>query len=207
MKGNQQLLNRITNNLLINAVNLDVPGLFYGKMGVVLYFAHLARFTGKSSYEDYAGELLEFAYQEVYNCLPVDFSSGLCGIAWGIHYLLQKGFMEGDADDILSEIDAKIMERDLRRITDLTVETGLAGIGYYIKARVNSCLQKNLALPFDGEYLTGWNEVEYKVQMQLEVHPLDYILGKERPIGDSITEWQLGLVNGSAGVGLKMIYT
>ena len=42
-----------------------------------------------------------------------------------IEYLKTEGFIEADTNDILSEVDKQIMERDVRRITDYTLETGL----------------------------------------------------------------------------------
>ena len=37
----------------------------------------------------------------------------------------RQGFIEGETDEILYEIDMRIMERDLRRISDISFETGL----------------------------------------------------------------------------------
>lgn len=206
MKNNHVSLNRITNRLLLNAVFLDKPGLLYGKMGVVLYFAHLARFTGEGLYNAYACELIESIYKEVHISLPIDFSTGLCGIAWGLHHLLQEGFMEGSVNDVLLDVDAKIMERDLWRVTDLSVETGLAGMGYYIEDRVKGCSRADYPLPFDKDYLAAWDAVAHKVADSLTISPLDYILSREAPTAEKMTEWPLGLSCGAAGVGLKLIY-
>jgi len=113
------LLERIARHLMMHASFLPNIGLYHGKMGIVLFFAHYARYTGNPLYEEYAGELMNEVYEGYHPNLPANFEYGLCGIGWGIEYLLQNGFMEGDADEILAEIDAHVMERDLRRITDL----------------------------------------------------------------------------------------
>lgn len=126
------LLRRIANHLILHSIDIEDIGLFHGKMGVVLFFAHYARYTDSAIYDDFAGELLEEICENIPETLPINLETGLCGIGWGIEYLIQNGFMEGDSNEILTEIDKKVMERDLRRIKDLSLETGLMGISSYI---------------------------------------------------------------------------
>lgn len=46
--------------------------------------------------------------------------------------ILEKhGFIEGNTDEILEEVDWKVMEREVRRISDDNLETGLVGIAVY----------------------------------------------------------------------------
>ena len=47
-------------------------------------FSIIARYTGRVLYEDFAGEMLEEVIQELHSDLPIRFSDGLCGIAWGL---------------------------------------------------------------------------------------------------------------------------
>lgn len=68
---------------------------------------------------------------------PVTMDKGLCGIAWGLCTLLENDFLEGDADEILTDMDHEIMERDPRQITDLSFNTGLEGIWNYVQTRVS----------------------------------------------------------------------
>lgn len=136
-KEDDILLERIANHLIIQTSVMDDIGLYYGKMGIVLFFAHYARYTGCSVYEDFADELLGEVIENISDELPINMRTGLCGIGWGIEYLIQNHFMEGDSDEILGELDEKIMERDLRRIKDLSFDTGLEGISCYIRMRLS----------------------------------------------------------------------
>ena len=86
--------------------------------------------------------------------LPVDFAHGLCGIGWGIEFLKYRGFIEDDTDEILSEIDSVIMERDVRRINDASLETGLLGIHAYVASRVNTTRINHDFNPFDATYVS-----------------------------------------------------
>ena len=99
------LLRRIANHLILHSIDIEDIGLFHGKMGVVLFFAHYARYTDQAIYDDFAGELLEEISENIPETLPINLETGLCGIGWGIEYLIQNGFMEGDSNEILAGID------------------------------------------------------------------------------------------------------
>ena len=51
---------------------------------------------------------------------------------------MQKGFVECDSNDILTELDNKIMERDLRRVKDYSFDTGIEGLAWYVLIRLLS---------------------------------------------------------------------
>ena len=93
------LLRRIANHLILHSIDIEDIGLFHGKMGVVLFFAHYARYTDSAIYDDFAGELLEEICENIPETLPINLETGLCGIGWGIEYLIQNGFMEGDSNE------------------------------------------------------------------------------------------------------------
>ena len=87
-----------------------------------------ARYTGKSYFRAYAEELLDEVFDMVHENVPIDFVNGLCGIGWGIEYLLCHSLMDGDADEVLEDIDKKIVERDPLYVRDLSLHTGVQGI-------------------------------------------------------------------------------
>lgn len=132
--------------------------LFNGKTGIAVFFFLYARYTGNNRYSDFAGELLDDVCNHLYTGLPVTFADGLCGIGWGIEFLKKQCFIEGDTDEILAEVDKAIMERDVRRISDLSVETGMKGILFYVKSRFDSSSEKNRTL-FDLNYLNDLDGV------------------------------------------------
>jgi hypothetical protein len=109
--------------------------------------------------------------------------------------------MEGNSDGMLSEIDRKIMERDIRRITDQSFRTGLAGISCYIQKRLVSPCRSSREKPFDGLYLTDWEAV---VSASAELWDDSRILSSTldmTPEGDDFLSWEKGY----AGYGLKRI--
>jgi hypothetical protein len=206
MSSNEHsLLPRIARHLMLHASFIPDTGLYHGKMGIVLFFAHCGRYSGNSLYGDFAGELLEDIYEDIRAGTPADFENGLCGIGWGIEYLLQNGFMEGDSDEVLSEIDGKIMERDIRRFADQSFRTGLAGISCYIQKRLSSPCRSSREKPFDGMYLADWETAASAfVETWDDSRVLASILDTA-PEGDDLLSWKLGLEKGCAGYGLKRI--
>jgi len=197
-------IERIARHLIMHASFLPNIGLYHGKMGIVLFFAHYARYTGNSLYEDFAGDLLDEVYEGIHPATSDDFESGLCGIGWGIEYLIQNGFLEGDADVTLAEVDARMMERDLRRTTNYSMRTGLEGISCYITKRLHNPLRQTVKLPFDETYLNEWENVASSISIPDDKAVLNVIINT-LPEGDDITSWNLGLENGCAGVGLKIM--
>ena len=140
--------------LTINGSYLNDLGLFHGKMGIVLFFSELAHASQNSAYEDLAGNLLGEIYEEIHYDLPINLENGLCGIGLGMEYLVQHGLMEGNTDEILSDIDQKVMEINPLRMKDFSFRRGLAGIAYYVLARLNASRQSD-TLPFDEDYLNA----------------------------------------------------
>ena len=149
--------------LIINSSFVADLGLFHGRMGIVLFFAHYGRAVQDKCYEDFAGDLLDEIYEEIHWDMPVNLENGLCGIGWGIEYLVQQGFMKGNTDEILADIDRKVMELDPLRMTDLSFRRGLAGIAFYVIARLNAYREIDI-LPFDDAYLHALQQALQKAQ-------------------------------------------
>ena len=134
-------LDRIANHLIMNSSFEKDLGLYHGKMGIVIFFAHYAKYTKKEIYNDFASRFLEEIYTDIHNDTPINMQNGLCGIGWSIEYLLQKNLLEGDSNEILSDIDKKIMERDPLRMNDASFEFGLNGILYAARSQMSSIIE------------------------------------------------------------------
>lgn len=201
---NNIVLQRIANHLILHSSPLDDVGLFHGKMGIILFFVHYARYTENTLYDDFACELLEEVCENISENLPVNLESGLCGIGWGIEYLIRNKFLDGDANEMLKEIDRKIMERDLRRIEDTSLATGLQGISDYIYERIRSAHENADCMPFDSQYLKEWKACSSSLETGSGETVLSSILANQ-PATENSLVCALGLQNGCAGYGLKML--
>lgn len=225
--NNNEYLYRIARHLIVNSSYTDKLGLYDGKMGIVIFFAHFAQYIQKKIYNDYAGKLLDEVYAEIHTETPINFRNGLCGIGWGMEYLLQNNFLEGNSNDVLAGIDEKIMERDPLRICDNSFETGAAGILFYIVTRLLSTRKEKNDIPFIPSYLDSWNKVALaESQKQTDLghfsnlflqwknnEEVKFTVNKLIPnmLLSSTTRDEeymylpFGLKNGCAGIGLKNI--
>lgn len=203
---NNEDLQRIVNHLILNASFIDDLGLYYGKMGVAISLYHYGRYANESMYELLGEKLIEDIFENIHENIPVTMDKGLCGIAWGICFLLENNFLEGNIDEILCDIDNKIMERDPFRMTDLSYSTGLEGIWSYVQTRISFAKKTQSDIPFDEIYR---NELVNRVRtarLPLKVYsPLDVIRTANIDSSINILRVSLGLDNGCAGVLLKHI--
>lgn len=212
--------------LVINSSFVSNIGLFHGKMGLVLFFSFYARYLNDDQYNRFAYDLLDEIYEDIHENVLLNFENGLCGIGWAIEYLVQNGYMEGDTDEILEDIDKRIMEYDVCRISDLSFRSGLAGIVYYVCARL-STFRKNNTLPFDSAFLENLKRVLLNTQFSEvdEVPPcltktyLNALKGirpeklelpvllqlSDSQIPDNLRLVPLGLKDGLSGILLQLI--
>lgn len=218
------LTERILPYLLANYNYASGQGLMHGKMGGVLFFFLYARHTGYSIYEDYAEILMEDIYHTMHQDVSLDFETGLCGIGWCIEYMIHHKLIDGDTDEILLEVDRKIMSLDPLRMTDLSMKTGLGGVLLYVNARIRSYERK---LPFDQRYLKELemkintfvpednllkeNVVEFRkimsgsINYQASLALPGFLFGTLPVAIEKVSDYPLGIHNGLTGVILKSI--
>lgn len=143
-------LRKITDYLLLKSSYLKDIGLFHGKMGIAVALYAYANRYHDNLIEEYAWDLFQQVYEGIHVDMSIGLENGLVGIGYGTTLLCEQGWVECDLNAILSDIDAKIMERDPRRITDFSVRSGAGGILLYLTLR-----QKvgGPLLTFDRQYL------------------------------------------------------
>jgi lantibiotic modifying enzyme len=226
MKTQEETLPRIARYLILHGSFSHNMGLLNGKTGIAIFFYHYARYAKRKIYGNFADELIDEIYSEIHRDLSYNFKDGLCGIAWGIDYLIKNNFVEADADEILEDLDKQITERDVRRITDYSLETGLKGIAYYVIGRKQNRKNENVYITM--EYIMDLaktlakNKEEEETCLLINVlekiirketivefyNPVCSILGKIRYDRKSLFEKPrlLGIAdNGYAGIGLQLM--
>ena len=120
-------------------------------------------------YEEEADELIDKIYHELAtNNHSFGFEKGLAGVAWGIHFLYDNGFLEGDLDEVLSDIDDLIFQclSFMEDIESIGLKE-LVGFGIYLVQRVrwmqNNPDNINLVL-FRNLLITIINSIYLKVE-------------------------------------------
>jgi len=130
---------QITQAIKQNGLTGVNHGLMHGNTGLCIYFYLLARKTSNRDYEKYADELLDKAFANLSTSAPADFENGLAGIGWGIEYLQQNAFVEGNTDEILEEVDNKVfkvLNEDYHNSFELG--NGLSGYLFYLINRLKT---------------------------------------------------------------------
>ena len=83
---------RIINHLVMASSFTPNIGLYHGKTGIVIALCHYARFTGKTIYDDFAGELLDEVCSSIHAGMSADLENGLAHFdmnAMGGHFMVQ----------------------------------------------------------------------------------------------------------------------
>lgn len=166
---------KMLNHLILHAN--DIPsaiGLLDGKIGIALVLAHYARCRNKKNIERAADFLVESVMNQLTTTVSIDFAKGLSGIGWGIEHLIQNNYMKGCGADILQNLDERIMQFDVTRIKDWSLEKGLLGILHYVLYHLQGA-NRSKSVVFDESYLASWqsllanNEILYN-QLQKGLH-------------------------------------
>lgn len=211
-KLNQQedILNRLVLHSLDNPNNL---GLFHGQTGYMLVLAEYAQKYNNRYVEAIADVLCERIIQNAGKTRNISFANGLSGICWGIELLVQKGILDGTADECCSDVDSEIIKTDISRLNDFSLETGLGGLWQYVWARIQGNYVANLKSPFDDTYLEKWIDVLAKASTHFppnsEKQLLTYLNGELNTTCLSLRQFvqdspitpdkDLSLVNGLSG--------
>lgn len=130
-------LKNIVNYLLLKSHYWVIPGLYHGKMGIIFALYCYAEKHRDECIKDYAFELLQEIYKGLHTFLPIGMEHGLTGIATGITTLWEKNLLEGDLNDVLYDIDEKIMSYDPRRFKDFSFRNGALGVWNYVQERMS----------------------------------------------------------------------
>lgn len=187
MSADEFLLKQIFNHCLFYGSFTPDLGLYNGKMGMVVFFFHYARYTGNTLYEDFAEEFLNEILDSLHIETPINFKRGLSGIGWGILYLIKQRFIETDIQETFKEIDDKIMEYNLLNMKDQSLETGATGIATYVYSRLSVSTKGEL--PFTEEYIQSLYKVYPTIPSEHEI--LKSIIDQETEI-DTLS-WKVGL--------------
>ena len=205
----------ISNILLINGGFLDSPGLYTGEMGLVLFFFRYAYFSKNELYKEYGFVLIEKIQNKIYQETPIDYKQGLTGIGSAIEYLVQKGYIDANTDEILEDFDARIFS--IQDLPHTPIET-MTSIGYYanwrmsgnsrkkdiirqtILSQVERILHNHSIIPtrhllYDKNHQDG-------VRTKTYCHFLELITNND-PF--DINRLDLGFENGLAGLGMTLL--
>lgn len=123
---------------LLNIDKEKATGLLVGNAGVSLLY-QVYRKTGQTEFEETADIMLNNILEKQTMLSSTNFRDGLAGIGWGIEFLLQNNFYEGDPEEILEDVDNVIFKSIYEaRLPLLGVNEGLCGYLLYLNSRIRN---------------------------------------------------------------------
>lgn len=171
-----QHLQQIADILLINGTMLENSGLWYGKMGVAVFFFHYAQYAGNELFEDYAVEIIRAIQADIHRDSITDYDRGLAGIGAGIGYLSQSGFLAIDTDEVLEDFDNRIRQDIMYQPQENnSLGNGLCGLCQYFLYRVKS-------LP------AGADELRSLTNHKAIIHVVNILENEENPQADDLPD-------------------
>jgi hypothetical protein len=125
--------------LLIDYTHLNLPqkkiGIFNGKGAAILLFASLKHAYSKQT----SLNLLEETLAEISTQVPVNFGSGLSGLACTIDHLASCGYILQDVSELLRETEKRILDSFTKaELNDISINSGISGIGLFFLKRLTS---------------------------------------------------------------------
>lgn len=132
-----------------------------GKMGKVLSLYRMYSETDDIEWEKQAEELLEEVLSQCSNIISLSYRSGLLGVGTGVEWLFQQGFLCGNRDIILEDIDILAMTAIIKRqIPNVDKIDGLIGLVSYFFYRLHYRKEEEtlivLTLKEHTLYLIDW---------------------------------------------------
>jgi len=99
------ILQKTANILFVNAQQINKTEVLGGITGITIFFYNYSRFSKIENYNSFADYLLDILIE---NLDKMDLLE-LINFSWGIEYLIINNFVEGDSNEILEEIDERIV--------------------------------------------------------------------------------------------------
>lgn len=135
-----ELIRKIANTIVAGLDNTTEIGLFRGRMGLAVFLYDYARYSGSSVYERMADELIDKIYGQLKPGISFSIIDGSAGIGVGLSYLLQNHFIEGDPDNILRDLDKKLIDNSEDVLfKEITSATPVFSSGIYLLSRLPLC--------------------------------------------------------------------
>jgi hypothetical protein len=123
-------LQRIANTLVLYSYHINQTGLLNGKIGIVLFLYRYADYSGYVHYREFADKLLDEILNSVGHTSS-DFENGLSGIGWAINLSIKNGYVDGDPDDVLQDVDKRVFSN-----LKYNPDTSIFGQGIYLLGRL-----------------------------------------------------------------------
>ncbi len=133
--------------------------IFDGNCGKLLVCMLWAKWQKSEFFERLSSSLYEKITNKVTTVTGVNMSNGLLSLGWTIEFLNQNKLISCDTNEVLGDIDEKVLAINCKRIKDTTLGSGVRGIIAYVYARILGCRQSGKPSPFDDKFVSDLLEI------------------------------------------------
>jgi len=135
----QSILTKEDEIIIAQSKQMNEVGLLSGKTGVCIYYYISGRIYNNQQYIKLADNLFDEIYKNM-SATNIRFDNGLIGIGCAIEYLVQHGYVTGDTDEILQEIDVQVLKQLTNddNLCNLNLTNGCAGYLCYLIFRLQN---------------------------------------------------------------------
>lgn len=126
-----------------------------GRLGVAIYLLEYSRIFAQKSFLSIGEQLVSDVIENIsLDSSGVNCQDGILSVGVGIAYLYDRGFIQGDADEVLAEIDELVQYTiDFRSLSNEHIGNNLCGLLFYLYLRIKKRTDRTLALFRNREYL------------------------------------------------------
>lgn len=172
---------KLNHQLTIIQDRKDLPiGLLSGKMGLCIYFYQLGRSNNNEVYGKIAEKLIDEIFAQIGTVSAIDIENGLSGIALGITYLIKNGYVQGDENSLLKDIDDEIFKQISFNRLEENISV-LIQILYYIYIRKQS-LKNEQDLLFNELAIQIINDLHSKTEQILHENTIVFNINTHLPL-------------------------
>lgn len=106
----QKLIEGLNQKLLLSIEKSFSLGIAQGQMGISIYLYHLSRIEQNDNHRKIAKQLLDDTLDKLSLNTSISVENGLAGIALGLKHLIKAGFVGGNINELLEDVDNTIFK-------------------------------------------------------------------------------------------------
>jgi hypothetical protein len=110
MDATMDHIDTLNNRFILSSIDKYPLDWAHGKMGLCIYFYYLFRWEGKEEHKQVAEKLLNEVVNNLSGKMDITVENGLAGIALSISHLVKEKFVMGDINEILEDVDSRIIK-------------------------------------------------------------------------------------------------
>ena len=150
---------KVENQFPIMESDLGFP-----KMGRIIGLYTFTQYTSNHKYAKLADTLIDKLFNNITTTLPLTLEYGLLGIGCGIIYLLRNNLVEGEEDDILSQVDDSMVHELLYQSSNKKIDW--YGIMRYSRLRLQGYKESKNRIIFQQHVIYAIDSMMRRINKQ-----------------------------------------